>query len=98
MAGVSPERDRITFDPESELGAVAPTFPSGRNETHHHYHQSKGNHQPSSLTLLLGLCSALLVILVGIQGFMWTSQINFQQTMIDRMARVETKLGVAPAQ
>ena len=63
-----------------------------------HYHQSKTNGNGGTTTnLLIGTCGALLLILVAITGFMWTSQINFQQTMIDRMARVETRLGLVPA-
>lgn len=60
---------------------------------HVHYHQTK-NGNGSTLNVLLGLCGALLLILVAITGFMWKSQIDFQSTMIDRMARVETKLGL----
>lgn len=61
--------------------------------THNHYTQSRnGNGNSLALKLFIGLSGALLVILVGMQGFMWRSQIDFQNAVIDRLARVETKL------
>lgn len=76
-------RDRAHDD--SEAGVDPPQ--------HVHYHQSK-NGNGSAQNAMLGLCGALLLILVAITGFMWKSQIDFQAIMIDRMARVETKLGL----
>lgn len=62
-------------------------------EVHNHYSQSKnGNGNGRWLNVLMGLCGALLLILVAITGFMWSSQIEFQSGMIDRMARIETRL------
>lgn len=64
---------------------------------HNHYSQQKNGNGGSALNGLLAFCGALLLILVAITGFMWKSQIDFQAVMIDRMARVETKLGLQPA-
>jgi hypothetical protein len=66
---------------------------SPRSVVHNHYTQSRnGNGNSLALKLFIGLSGALLVILVGMQGFMWRSQIDFQNAVIDRLARVETKL------
>lgn len=78
---------RDEYPDDSELGGDMPP-------RHVHYHQTK-NGNVASVNTLLGVCGALLLILVAITGFMWKSQIDFQAQMIDRMARVETKLGIA---
>jgi hypothetical protein len=68
------------YQEDSELGAV-----------HYHYNQSRnGNGNGLLLKLFIGLSGALLVVLVGMQGFMWRSQIDFQNAVIDRLARLET--------
>jgi hypothetical protein len=86
---VAPERDAI--DESSDLSPRV---------IHNHYTQSKNGNGGTNQTInmLLGLCGALLLILVAITGFMWSSQIQFQQSMIERMARVETRLGMEPPQ
>lgn len=61
---------------------------------HNHYSQQKNGNGTGSTNVLLGLCGALLLILVAITGFMWKSQIDFQSMVIDRLARVETRLGL----
>jgi hypothetical protein len=58
---------------------------------HNHYEQSRhGNGNGVLLKLFIGLCGAMLVLLVGMQGFMWRSQLDFQSAVTDRLARLET--------
>ena len=70
-------------DDESELG---------RRVVHnHHYTQSQnGNGNGVVMKVALTLCGFLLAVLVGMQGYMWRSQLDFQNDMIDRLARLET--------
>lgn len=75
---------RDEYPEDSELG--------GAPAPHFHYHQSRNGNGGSVNNTLLGLCGALLLILVAITGFMWHSQIEFQRDVTDRLARVETRL------
>lgn len=75
---------------ESENGVDPP-------QPHFHYHNGR-NGNGSVNNTLLGLCGALLLILVAITGFMWQSQISFQRDVTDRLARVETRLATIEGQ
>lgn len=60
---------------------------------HNHYEQSRnGNGNGVLMKILVAVCGFTLVMLAGMQGFMWRSQIDFQSDMIRRMTRVETQL------
>jgi hypothetical protein len=71
-------------DDESELG---------RRVVHNHYTQSRngnGNGNGVVMKTALMVCGFLLALLVGMQGYMWRSQLDFQRDIVDRLARVET--------
>ncbi len=73
------------YDPDSELGAP--------RVIHNHYSQSRnGNGNGVLVKIFIGLCGFMLTVLVGMQGFMWRSQLDFQNEMTDRVARIETRL------
>ena len=75
------------YPDDSELGGDPPEV------HHHHYSQSKnGNGNGVLVKITLGMCGFLLALLVGMQGYMWRDQLDFQNDMIDRLARVETRL------
>ena len=60
---------------------------------HNHYTQSRngnGNGNGVVMKTALMLCGFLLALLVGMQGYMWRSQLDFQRDIVDRLARVET--------
>jgi hypothetical protein len=75
------------YPDDSELGAS--------RVVHNHYTQN-GN-GAALLKISLAICGGLLLILVAITGFMWRDQVAFQRDMIDRLARVETRLGALDA-
>lgn len=82
------------YDEDCELGQNAP-IPRTVNV----YTQSRnGNGNGLLMKLIIGLCGAMLAILVVINGFMWTAQIEFQNAVIDRLARVETRIAALEQQ
>lgn len=75
------------YDEDSEIGA---NIPAGR--TVNNYYQSRnGNGNGLLVKILIALCGFTLVLLVGMQGFMWRAQLEFQADVIDRLARLEER-------
>jgi hypothetical protein len=76
------------YDEDSELGRP--------RVVHNHYSQSKNGNGDYVNKVLLTVSGAILAALLAIQAFMWRDQISFQRDVIDRLARVETRLAQQP--
>src|SRR3990172_4638349 len=69
---------------------------AGQSVVHNHYSQHR-NGNGSVNKALWSISGILLVGLLAVQAFMWRDQLAFQREVIDRLARVETRLRVPDA-